>query len=269
LAIRDVRRVMQPFQKAMLECEASTKPTLNKAAHYYEYIMDELDPELVPDWLHDTARKMSKKLHDYYDLTGDIYDVATMLDPVLKLSLFAGPEEEGQRKYQDVRKKCVALLRPYFEKPIPVQPAVTPSPPPSQNRRLRPEDPSRPGPMQTLLAKRVRDGAAELEAQRRYAAEQHSLRPVPEELERYLSDPLAEDGTCPLKWWKENQQCYPNLARPARDIFAGQASSAACERLFSHGRALVTDKRARLAPATVKAHMLMYSWIDFMHFGWK
>jgi hypothetical protein len=95
------------------------------------------------------------------------------------------------------------------------------------------------------------------------------LRPVPEELERYLSDPLAEDGTCPFKWWKENADCYPNLARAARDILAEQASSAACERLFSHGRAFITEKRARLAPGTVKAHMLCFSWLDYMHHGWN
>jgi hypothetical protein len=268
-AIRDVRRVMQPFYKAMLECEASTKPTLNKAAHYYEYILDELDPEFVPDWLQDTTRAMSKKLGDYYSLTGDIHDVATLLDPVLKLSLFAGPEQPGHRKYEDVKKKCVARLRPYFERPVPIQPAVNPTPPSSQNRRLRPEDPSRPGPMQAILAKRVTDGRAEMEARRSYAAERHNLRPVPEELERYLSDPLAEDRTCPLKWWKENQACYPTLAKAARDILAGQASSAACERLFSHGKQLVSPERAKLAPETVKACMLLFSWVDYMRFGWK
>jgi hypothetical protein len=100
-----------------VECEASTKPTLNKAAHYYEYIMDEIDPDLIPVWLRETSQQMTQKLYDYYSLTGNIYNVATLLDPVLKLSLYAGPDEPGHVKYQDIRKQCVNALRSYSRSP--------------------------------------------------------------------------------------------------------------------------------------------------------
>ena len=43
-----------------------------------------------------------------------------------------------------------------------------------------------------------------------------------------------------------NQHLYPTLARIALDVLPSQASSVPCERLFSNGKLIATDHRARL-----------------------
>jgi hypothetical protein len=123
--------------------------------------------------------------------------------------------------------------------------------------------------MQTLLSRRVAEITAEVVAQQAHQALCEAMRPEPQEITKYLLDPLAIQGTPILTWWKENKKTYPNLARAARDILAGQASSAAVERVFSHGGDHISNKRNALSPASTKAWMLLYSWLDFVQSDFK
>ena len=54
----------------------------------------------------------------------------------------------------------------------------------------------------------------------------------------------------PLGWWRQNEMLYPHIARLARKYLAGQASSAASERLFSQAGLVVTAKRNRMTGDT-------------------
>ncbi|CAM9707545.1 unnamed protein product, partial [Sphacelaria rigidula] len=50
-----------------------------------------------------------------------------------------------------------------------------------------------------------------------------------------------------LGWWTKAYQVYPHVAILARKYLAVQASSAACERVFSVGGLVVTKTRNRLS----------------------
>ena len=47
--------------------------------------------------------------------------------------------------------------------------------------------------------------------------------------DRYIELPNNTAITSSLKWWHSNQECYPDLARMARDVLAVPASGYAVE----------------------------------------
>ncbi|GJP64961.1 hypothetical protein CLOP_g21893 [Closterium sp. NIES-67] len=83
---------------------------------------------------------------------------------------------------------------------------------------------------------------------------------VQDEIQQYLSLPLAELHDCPLQFWKVHQE-LPALQRMARDYLAIPATSAPCERLFSQGRNLIHWQRYRLGAERIRACMMLKSWI--------
>ena len=95
------------------------------------------------------------------------------------------------------------------------------------------------------------------------------------EFQRYLNLPnepmfteVEKDGVktrivcCPLKWWKEQENIFPNIARLARRILCIPATSAPVERVFSTAGNTITKKRSRLA--CEKAGDII-----FLHDSWK
>jgi hypothetical protein len=60
-------------------------------------------------------------------------------------------------------------------------------------------------------------------------------KPHDDELKAYLALPQIEnkDDWVPLKWWKENEKLFPNLAVMARQYLGCPSTSATVERLFS------------------------------------
>lgn len=81
-----------------------------------------------------------------------------------------------------------------------------------------------------------------------------------DELQAYLSIPLAPAETAPLEWWKNYEQQYPRLACMARDYLAIPATSVSSEQCFSSSKNLITDNRNRLLGKTVRACMCLKSW---------
>jgi hypothetical protein len=60
-----------------------------------------------------------------------------------------------------------------------------------------------------------------------------------------------------------HSKIYPTLARIALDVLPVQASSVPCERLFSAGKEIADDRRARLgAERFEELQMLKFSWRD-------
>ena len=54
---------------------------------------------------------------------------------------------------------------------------------------------------------------------------------------------------------------YPVLARISKDILAIPASTIASESCFSAGRRVISEKRCRLAPQTVRALVCKKDWV--------
>jgi hypothetical protein len=83
------------------------------------------------------------------------------------------------------------------------------------------------------------------------------------ELGRYLCD-LPQDATPDMdvvEYWQDNHRIYPTLGRMALDFLPCQASSVACERLFSASKQVATDRRARLGAQRFEELQLMkFAW---------
>jgi hypothetical protein len=63
-----------------------------------------------------------------------------------------------------------------------------------------------------------------------------------------------------LKFWASKQYQYPILAAIAKDHLAIPATSAESERVFSVGGDIVTKKRNRLSPSTLRYLICLRNW---------
>ncbi|CAL9687558.1 unnamed protein product [Knipowitschia caucasica] len=83
---------------------------------------------------------------------------------------------------------------------------------------------------------------------------------VRNELLSYFGEsPISKDEN-PLKWWKENEARFPNLAMLARSYLSVPATSTPSERLFSAAGNIVNKKRTSLTPEHVDM-------LTFLHYN--
>jgi hypothetical protein len=68
----------------------------------------------------------------------------------------------------------------------------------------------------------------------------------------WLKEKVQPRDTDILLYWKVKQNEYPTVARIAKDHLEIPASSAPSESVFSHGDDLVTKKRNRVVPQTIR-----------------
>ncbi|KZT36501.1 hATC-domain-containing protein, partial [Sistotremastrum suecicum HHB10207 ss-3] len=84
-----------------------------------------------------------------------------------------------------------------------------------------------------------------------------------QEYDDYVKDVArdVERDTDLVRWWSEHNIRYPTLSRIAIDVLPVQASSVACERLFSSAKHTATDQRSRLGTDKFEQlQMLKSSW---------
>ena len=75
---------------------------------------------------------------------------------------------------------------------------------------------------------------------------------IQSEILRYKSEPsISLEGGHPLKWWKKNEQLYPNLAIMACKYLCVTATSVPLEQLLSTAGKIVNNKRGALFPENV------------------
>ena len=73
-----------------------------------------------------------------------------------------------------------------------------------------------------------------------------------------------------LKWWKDNEQTFPNVSRMAKDFLAIPASSVPSESAMSTAGRVIDDYRSSLSPEIVKVLITGKSWIQSkVKYGWK
>ncbi|KFX93411.1 hypothetical protein O988_06834 [Pseudogymnoascus sp. VKM F-3808] len=80
------------------------------------------------------------------------------------------------------------------------------------------------------------------------------------EWRRWMLEPRPGEHTDILKYWCAKQYQYPVIARIARDHLAIPATSAASERVFSNGSDIITKKRNRLSPPTIRYLLCLRNW---------
>lgn len=84
------------------------------------------------------------------------------------------------------------------------------------------------------------------------------------EIRRYLEEPPLQRQDDPLAWWKNNHFNFPHLSEVVKGHFCCLATSVPCERLFSKGGYIMSDRRSRLSPNKIKQIMFINTNIDFL-----
>lgn len=80
------------------------------------------------------------------------------------------------------------------------------------------------------------------------------------EWKRWILELRPGQQTDILKYWLSKQYMYPIVAQIARDYLAIPATSAASEQVFINGSNIITKKRNRLSPSTVRYLLCLRDW---------
>lgn len=72
------------------------------------------------------------------------------------------------------------------------------------------------------------------------------------EIDMYVSECVIPKNMCPLQWWKNNENKYPNLIKYVKRYLCVPATSVPSERSFSNAGNIVNAKRACLKSDNVK-----------------
>ena len=76
---------------------------------------------------------------------------------------------------------------------------------------------------------------------------------------------VGDKGLDQMLWWKANCSRFPSIARLAADCLSSQSTSVASESEFSRAGNLINDKRTCLSDLSIKASMLLRSWLKLLH----
>ncbi|KAM9899865.1 hypothetical protein OXX69_009313 [Metschnikowia pulcherrima] len=79
------------------------------------------------------------------------------------------------------------------------------------------------------------------------------------EIERYLKEPIENSRQDPVAFHKTREASFPIISRIARDCFAASAMSAPAEALFSRMGDIITKKRNKLSPTTIRMLAILKS----------
>ncbi|KAJ4816636.1 Zinc finger BED domain-containing protein DAYSLEEPER [Rhynchospora pubera] len=109
-------------------------------------------------------------------------------------------------------------------------------------------------------------GKRKLDAQyKKYKYENLSLSPQISELDAYLRENVIDENEDEdfdiLKWWKNNSEKYPTLAKMARDFLAVPVATVASESAFSAAGRLTDHLRASMVAETLEALVCTKDWI--------
>ena len=81
------------------------------------------------------------------------------------------------------------------------------------------------------------------------------------EFSSYMQIKRDQTITYPVDWWKGSQSMYPKLSKMVRDVFAVLATGAGVERGLSISGRVVTKRRNRLSPITIRDIMQYERWV--------
>ncbi|KAG0146202.1 hypothetical protein CROQUDRAFT_657668 [Cronartium quercuum f. sp. fusiforme G11] len=86
---------------------------------------------------------------------------------------------------------------------------------------------------------------------------------IQDEVNSYLTAPIAYKNTHILDWWQLNATQFPNLAIASWAILAVPATSVSSECAFSAGGRICDNLRGSLKAGTIAAQVCLKSWLNF------
>lgn len=218
--------------------------SLSKMIPLFNHLLDHCDEtkkkydesmEDETDLLQEAGEAAFDKLLKYYNVSSENATIAVILDPRLKLDQYRKDDTKSVFELQgDIDKKRNQFIDAF------------------QNYKTF---------GQSDVAENI--AAIDHDNEDPIAIKMTNAARRPDELTKYLDElSVAEyKQTDPLFWWKSHEYELPQLAIMARDFLAIPATSAASERAFSRVGQLITDRRTLLTADSVKANLLLQSWI--------
>ncbi|KAG0148056.1 hypothetical protein CROQUDRAFT_17364, partial [Cronartium quercuum f. sp. fusiforme G11] len=86
---------------------------------------------------------------------------------------------------------------------------------------------------------------------------------IQDEVNSYLTAPIAYKNTHILDWWRLNATQFPNLAIASQAILAIPATSVPSECTFSAGGRICNNLQGSLKAGTIAAQVCLQSWLNF------
>jgi hypothetical protein len=247
--LRSLELFFKIFKEAAEQVQGDNYPTLNYCIPYYLRLMDKLkkmrDSTGYKSPIGEACFAAYEKLNQYYSLaTNQRHShstIATICDPRFNFDVFDRYLSDGDTRPKD---RALAQWRACYNK-----------------YKARETD--------IHVAKVMARIEAETEASTQDTKDPKSddemyTRRGPKVLEFEWQWWFSEEGYDRngdiLKFWAAKQFEYPIIACMARDHLAIPASSAASERIFSIGGDIITKKRNRLTPSTVRYLLCLRDW---------
>ena len=171
------------------------------------------------------------KMTGYYQVQSDFAIAAVVLDPRLGLEYYRDPskaDQDNKEQMQSAKNEVLHYFQPYSD----IQVSS------SQSQTASAVSSSKSIGSKIYKKRRVMGGGCQVTG---YCDMQ--------------KNDVGED-TDVLKWWKNNQSQFPQLAAMARDVFSAVGTSTPSERAFSSSKETITDRRNRLGVKTVEALQL-------------
>ena len=175
-----------------------------------------------------------EKLKKYYNLTSEVYTVATVLDPALKLAYHKSTSGPDHLDAATVEQTVKEMKDKYGG---------------SSSHR-----PSRQRSENALTSSGIWGEIFE-------DIEEGELAYAGDEVDAYNNSPRIAFKDDMLHWWAINECKYPVLATMARNFLAVPATSAPSERAFSLGRQVISTWRHSLEADTIQQIMCLKAWL--------
>ncbi|EXX53756.1 hypothetical protein RirG_240960 [Rhizophagus irregularis DAOM 197198w] len=215
--IKDTLTVLEPLEKATVYLSTARYLTIADVRFVFLGILDYLNDLIGSEEFsqNELASSINQKIDDYWKYIDEQTLVAAILDPQTKLTLF-----ESGTPTTNAISTVTALLRSYH--------VVT-----SENCKKTQDENNYSSTREYFARKQYHLSESNLrQSSISSIASSISLEETFPELDRYLAL-LCDEKADPLLWWQAHQQEFPKLSLMARDYLCIQATSVACEQLFS------------------------------------
>ena len=190
--------------------------------------VEESDPQFMIDLKEEIFAQFEERTKE--NLNFPVLFLCSALDPRFKRLKFIDGKNKVKER-EDVFRKVLVEMRKVAVEQNEVEPTSTSEQGPSSKKRKL-----------GLQYDESEDEDDEVETDR---------DPVKEELELYRKEPVLEQDSCPLSWWKERKHQYPTLIKLVQKYFCIPASSTQAERVFSKLGLIMTKRRLCLSSSHV------------------
>jgi hypothetical protein len=252
--LHDLLKLFYIFVRPTEKLQGSSYPTLNYAVPQYMRMIKKLEdigrelPEQSP--IATASLIALKKLNDYYTLATNQQQshstIATICDPRYNFNVFniiwKDDSTHSTRKNR-ARAQWQDCFYRYSGRESDIQAA-------NVINSIEAED-------EDLNTEQAMNIDIDSEDELYVSQSRHDIEP---EWKRWMKEPTVGRNVDILKYWQSKQYQYPLIASIAKDHLAIPATSAESERVFSVGGDIITKKRNRLSPSTLRYLLCLRNW---------